>query len=62
MIKKMVKEVEMHNFFVCAYNYKDLRQSQENVVQTHDCETVTFRNSAQFTDVYIYLKAPSKFR
>ena len=42
---KRKKGVQMHNFFVCAYNSQDFAQTQENCARLHDCETVTFRNS-----------------
>ena len=45
-IKETVKEVEMHTFLVCAYKSQNCEQSQKNCERSHDCETVTFRNSA----------------
>ena len=47
MKKKLKKEVKIHIFLGCTYNSQDFAQTQENVVQSHDCETMTFRNSAQ---------------
>ena len=44
--KKQKREVTMHKFLVCAYNSKDFTQTQENFARSHDCETMTFRNSA----------------
>ena len=35
----------MHNLLVCAYNSQYFAQTQENVAQSHDRETVPFRNS-----------------
>ena len=35
----------MYNFLVCAYKSQDFAQSQENFAQSHDRETMTFRNS-----------------
>ena len=43
--EKTLKEVNMQKFLVTAYKYQDFAQSQENFARTHDCETVTFRNS-----------------
>ena len=48
MKKKPVKEVKMHKFLVCLYKYQDFAQSQKNFARSHDCETVTFRNSVVF--------------
>ena len=45
MKKKTVKDVEMHNFSVCAYKSQDFAQSEKNFAPSHDRETVTFRNS-----------------
>ena len=36
----------MHKFLVRAYNSEDFTQTQENFARSHDCENVTFRNSA----------------
>ena len=46
MKKKTVKEVKMHKFLVCACKSQDFAQSQKFFAQSHDRETVTFRNSA----------------
>ena len=43
--EKTVKEVNIHDFFVCAFKSQDFAQSQENCARSHDCETMTFRNS-----------------
>ena len=43
--EKNVKEVKMHNFFVCAYKSHDFEQSQEHFARSHDRETVAFRKS-----------------
>ena len=42
--RKTVKEVKIHDIFVCAFKSQDFTQSQENFARSHDCETVTFRN------------------
>ena len=42
--EKTEKEVEIHNFLVCAYNSQDFAQIQENFARSHDRATVTFRN------------------
>ena len=39
----------MHKLLVCAYS-QDFTQTQENFARSHDCETVTFRNS----DLYVF--------
>ena len=36
----------MHKLFVYTYSSPDFAQTQEIVAQSHDRETVTFRNSA----------------
>ena len=41
--EKTVKEVEMHNFSVCAYKSQDFAQSHKNLARSHDHATVTFR-------------------
>ena len=48
MKKKTVKEVKMHKSLVWACKTQDFAQSQTNFAWLHDCETVTFRNSAKF--------------
>ena len=45
--EKTVKEVKTHKFVVCACKSQDFAQSQKNSAQSHDHETVTFRNSGQ---------------
>ena len=45
--KNTVKEVKMHNFLVCAYKSQDFAQNLKKFAQSHDCMTVTFRNSAE---------------
>ena len=40
-MKKIKKEVNMHIFLACAYNYQDFAQTQENLARSHDRETVT---------------------
>ena len=35
----------MHTFLGCTYNSQDFAETQENFAQSHDLETVTFRNS-----------------
>ena len=46
MKKKTVKEVKIYEFLVCVYKSQDFAQCQDNFAQSHDCETVTFKNSA----------------
>ena len=48
------QKVKMHNFLVCAYNSQDFAQTEENFVQLHDHETVTFRNSVFKSSMKIY--------
>ena len=36
----------MNIFLVCAYKSQDFAQNLKNFAQSHDCMTVTFRNSA----------------
>ena len=43
--RKTVKEVKLHIRLVCAYKSQDFKQIQEIFARSHDCETVTFRNS-----------------
>ena len=45
MKKKTVKKGKMHILLVCACKSQDFGQSQKNFAQSHDRETVTFRNS-----------------
>ena len=45
MKKKTIKEVKMHKLLVCACKSQDFAQSQKKIAQSHDRETVTFRNS-----------------
>ena len=47
-MKKTVKDVKMHKFLVCACKSQDFGQSQTNFARSHDRETLTFRNSADF--------------
>ena len=35
----------MHNFLVCAYKSQDFAQNLKKIARSHDCVTVTFRNS-----------------
>ena len=35
----------MHNFLVCAYKSQDFAQNLKKFAQSHDRESVTFRNS-----------------
>ena len=44
--KRRKKEVKMHTFLICAYKSPDFAQTPENFARSHDCETMTFRNSA----------------
>ena len=44
--KITVKVDNTHIFLDCAYKSQDFVQSQENGTQSHNCETVTVRNSA----------------
>ena len=46
MKKKTAKEVKMHKFLVCACKSQDFAQIQNFFARLHDCETMTFRNSA----------------
>ena len=43
--EKNVEEVKMYKFLVCAYKSQDFAQSQNLFARSHNCETVTFRNS-----------------
>ena len=43
--KETVKEIEMHNFLVCACKSQDFAQNQKNFARLQDRETVTFGNS-----------------
>ena len=45
MNKKKNKEVKMHIFLVCTDNSQDFAQTAENFARSHNCQTVTFRNS-----------------
>ena len=45
MKKKTVKEVKMHNFFICACKSQDFAQSQKKLARSHDRTTAHFRNS-----------------
>ena len=45
MKKKTVKEVKMHKYLVSAYKFQDFRQIQKKIAQSHDCVTMTFKNS-----------------
>ena len=45
MKKKTAKEVKMHKFLACACKSQDFAQIQKNFARSHDCMTVTFRNS-----------------
>ena len=45
MKKKTESKVKLHTFLVCAYKSPDFAQSQKIFAQSHDCQTVTFRNS-----------------
>ena len=47
--KKTIKGVKIHIFLVCAWKSQDFAQSQKNFVQSHDRETMTFRNSSPST-------------
>ena len=40
-----VKVVKIHLFWDCAYKSQDFSQSQGNFAQSHDCDTVTLRNT-----------------
>ena len=40
-----VKEVKIHDFFVCTFKSQDFAQIPENFARSRDRETVTFRNS-----------------
>ena len=46
MKKKTAKEVKMHKFLARACKSQDFAQIQKKFAQSHDCMTVTFRNSA----------------
>ena len=35
----------MLNFLVCAYKYQDFAQSHKSFLQSHNRDTVIFRNS-----------------
>ena len=45
MKNKTLKQVKMHNLLVCACKFQDFAQSLKKIAQSHDRETVTFRNS-----------------
>ena len=44
--EKTVKEVKMHTFLVYACKSQDFALNQKFFAQSHNNETVTFRNSA----------------
>ena len=50
--EKKKREVKMQEFSVCTYNSQDFAQTQENVAQSHNHETVTFRNYVGILSVY----------
>ena len=57
MLRKTVKKVKIHIFFVCTYKSEDCAQIQKKIARLHDCVTVTFRNSESAQQqVNIYLK------
>ena len=45
--EKIVKEVKMHKFLVCACKSQDFVQSQNHLARLHDLEALTFRNSGK---------------
>ena len=47
MKKKTAKEVKMHKFLARACKSQDFAQIQKIFAQSHDCMTVTFRNSVE---------------
>ena len=47
MKKKTLKEIKIHDFFVCAFKSPDFEHSQENFARSHNHETVTFINSGK---------------
>ena len=44
--KKHVKLVKLHDFSSLGVHIQDFAQTQQNVAQSHDCMTATFRKSA----------------
>ena len=53
MKKKTAKEVKMHKFLARACKSQDFAQILKIFAQSHDCMTVTFRNSVQYFSVCI---------
>ena len=52
MKKKTAKEVKMHKFLACACKSQDFAQIQKHFAQSHNCMTVTFRNSDRQTHTH----------
>ena len=46
--EKTVQEVKTHKLLVCVCKYKDFARFcvKKKIARSHDCETLTFRNSA----------------
>ena len=51
MKKKTVKEVKINKFLVFVCKSQDFAQILKNFARSHDCMTVTFRNSASGSSV-----------
>ena len=57
---KTVKVVKMHIFLDCVYKSQDFAQCQNIFMQAHNCENVTFRNSAQTLKILADPESPIK--
>ena len=58
--QKTVKVVKMHFFLDCVYKPQDFARCQKIFMQAHNCENVTFRNSAWTLKIFTNPESPIK--